>query len=185
MVQSKLNSEIKYPETKKVFPADENKDLDIYEINILGIPVTICVGSTLTNYRADGIYVLPIYLVKPNDSVVQIGLFEIPVSKFRYYVMQNNEVNIDVMPMPLLYKFSTQEYISSIVNGFEKINEDVNDKVYLARVEKQKKKEEEEQENIMKIQENIIQNKMNFITRVNELSTNKSRKSGNRNRKKF
>lgn len=185
MVQSKLNSKIKYPETKRVFPEDENKDLDIYEMNILGIPVTICIGSTRTDYREDGIYVLPIYLVKPNDSVVQIGVFEIPVSKFRYYVMQNNEVNIDIMPIPLLYKFSTQEYISSIVNGFEKINEDVNDKVYLARVEKQKKKEEEEQENIMKIQENIIQNKMNFITKVNELSINKSRKSGNRNRKKF
>jgi hypothetical protein len=177
MVQSKLNRNVTYPETKRVLPADENKDLDVYESYILGIPVTICIGKLITKYRPFGIYAFPIYLVKPNDNVVQIGIFEIEVSKFRYYVLPNNELNIDLMPLPLLYNFSTQEYISSIVNQFENIHEEISDKVYLARVETQKQLHEEQEENRLKENEKYIENQLNYVTKSNEFDKKKTRKT--------
>lgn len=182
MVKSKINSSVSYPETKRIASVDNDKDLEIYEYVIHGIPVSICVGTVSTKYRNDGIYAFPLYLVKPNEKVVAIGVFEIPSNKYRYYVSLQNEINLDIMPTPLLYKFSTPEYISSIVNGFDAIHEDVNDKVYLARVEKNRQEEMDNADIYMKDQEMEVTNKMNYISRVPEHSRNCSRKRGHRKR---
>jgi hypothetical protein len=182
MVKSKINSSVSYPETKRIASADKDKELEIYEYVLHGIPVNICVGNVCTKYRTDGIYVFPLYLVKPNETVVALGVFEIPSNKYRYYVSPQNEINLDIMPTPLLYKFSTPEYISSIVNGFDAIHEDVNDKVYLARVEKNRQEEIDNAEIYMKEQETEVTNKMNYISKVPEYSKNRSRKRGQRKR---
>ena len=175
MVQSKINRKIQYQETKRIFAKDENKELDVYEYSLFGMPVSICIGNVSTKYLENHIYIFPIYLVKKNGKVVQIGLFEISSLKYRYYVSADNEVDLNKMPPPLLYSFATIEYISSVINGVDHIRE-VSDKVAIAQLEQHKEQQKIEHEKIILNEPQKIQSQMDFISLVPQYSKTKSRK---------
>ena len=105
MVQSLLRQTLFYPESKNVEPLDKNVSFDLFETEIHGVAVVIAVG----NQHVHGtILFFPVYLVKPDNKVVQIGGLE----------TQQKKENVDVESLlqkndPLLYSFATPSFISS------------------------------------------------------------------------
>ena len=81
MVLSKINKDISYPELKSVDPGDLKLEANLYQMEVLGEDVIVAVGNAKTTFEENDIIFFPIYLVKKNDKVVQIGVFEVESDK--------------------------------------------------------------------------------------------------------
>jgi hypothetical protein len=114
MVKSKIDSGVSYPELKSVDSGDTKLEADLYQIEINGIDVMIAVGNAKNTFEDKNILYFPIYLVKHNNKVVQIGVFEIKASNYLSYLDDYNNLNIEMMNDPLIYSFSTSEFLNKL-----------------------------------------------------------------------
>ena len=77
MQNSNINPSIKYIESSQINTNDiGSKNIQVYEINLLNIPIFICTGNFNTDI--ENIIYVPIYLLSPKNFTVikQIGIFE-------------------------------------------------------------------------------------------------------------
>jgi predicted NAD-dependent protein-ADP-ribosyltransferase YbiA (DUF1768 family) len=114
MVLSKINKSISYPEIKSVDLNDLKKQVDTFKLNLrekYGIEILIAVGSHKNTYEEFNVTFFPIYLVKYNNKVIQIGVYEIP-SSLMISLMDDDEIDKEKLTNPLFYTFVTKEYLS-------------------------------------------------------------------------
>jgi hypothetical protein len=114
MVVSKLDNSVSYPEIKKVDPADLSMEADLYQIELDNINIIIAIGKPKNTFFDKNITYFPIYLVKQNGKVLQIGIYEIPANKTLNYMDENSELNVDKLNDPLIYSFVTPDMISKL-----------------------------------------------------------------------
>lgn len=112
MVLSKIDSDISYPELKTVDSGDLQTEANLYQIEIKDIEIIIAIGNIKNTYEENNILYFPIYLVKYNNKVIQIGLFEIKASDYLSYLDDYNNLNIEIMNDPLIYSFVTKEFLN-------------------------------------------------------------------------
>jgi hypothetical protein len=104
MVLSTINPSVSYPEIKSVNQSDLRKVVDnLYQIKVLGVDVIIAVGSAKNNFKSKGITYFPVYLVKQNNKVVQIGLYEIENDVITR-LDEDGNLDIENIGEPLIYK---------------------------------------------------------------------------------
>lgn len=108
MVVSKINNSVSYPEIKSVDLADISKESDLYQIVIKGLSVIIAIGNAKNTYAEKNITYFPIYLVKHNNKVIQIGLYEINTTDLMNHM---NELDLEKIEEPLIYTFATKEML--------------------------------------------------------------------------
>lgn len=108
MVKSLLDSNVEYPEKKDLMEEHVNKLSVVYPYNIHGVDVEIAIGSGISYLEKPIIY-FPVYLVYQNKFISQIGLFELndKVS----YTDDEGDIDIDLLNEPLIYKFTTKDYL--------------------------------------------------------------------------
>ena len=111
MVNSILNSDINYPELKKLDSEDKSFDASMYEVNILGVDVVIALGQAKYVFIDDNIIYYPIYLVKDDKVSKQIGVYEIMSEQLPNIVDEDGDVDLTKIDEPLLYKFATNELL--------------------------------------------------------------------------
>jgi hypothetical protein len=114
MVLSKKNNEISYPELKKVDPADLNMDASLYQTNINGLEVIIAVGNAKTTFASKNITYFPIYLVKNNNKVIQIGVYEVDTPDLPHLLDDSSGLDVEKMDDPLIYTFASKEMIKNL-----------------------------------------------------------------------
>jgi predicted NAD-dependent protein-ADP-ribosyltransferase YbiA (DUF1768 family) len=114
MVLSKINSDISYPELKSIDTGDLNFESDLYQLEIKDIDVIIAVGNSKNIYEDQNILYFPIYLVKYNNKVIQIGVYEIKASDYLSYLNDYNKLNIEELGDPLIYSFVTKEFLNKM-----------------------------------------------------------------------
>ena len=56
----------------------------------------------------------PIYLVKNNNKVVQIGLYEIEASNYISYLDDFNNLDVEKLSEPLVYKFASKDMLETL-----------------------------------------------------------------------
>ena len=111
MVLSKIDSEISYPELKSVDSDDFKKEANLYQIEIDGIEVIIAVGNSKNTFENKNILFFPVYLVKHNNKVIQIGVYEIRASDYISYLDDSNNLDVEKLNDPLIYNFVTDSML--------------------------------------------------------------------------
>lgn len=114
MVLSKINKDISYPELKSVDSGDIKMEANLYQLEILGSDVIIAVGNSKNTFESENIMYFPVYLVKKNNKVIQIGVYEIKASDFISYLDDHNNLDVEKMEEPLIYTFVTSEMLNKL-----------------------------------------------------------------------
>lgn len=116
MVRSKLNPDINYQEYKQLERDDADYDATMYEIELLGKEVRIAIGRGKTDKK--GILYYPMYLINTDDRVVkQIGVFEIRADQANEVLDDDDDLDIDKLPHPLVYSFVTAGMLEADSRG--------------------------------------------------------------------
>jgi len=114
MVLSKINSEVSYPELKRVDSDDLKTEANLYQIEIKGIDVIVAVGNSKNTFEDKNILFFPVYLVKNNNKVIQIGVYEIEATRYINYLDEDNNLNIEKLNEPLIYTFVTESMLKKL-----------------------------------------------------------------------
>lgn len=114
MVLSLLDSTISYPELKTLERTDGDKEKELYQIEVSGIPIIIAVGNVNKTHETKNVDYFPVYLVKSNSKVIQIGVYEIKSSDLLNYLDDDNQLNVEKLVSPLLYTFVTKEMLKNL-----------------------------------------------------------------------
>jgi len=114
MVLSKLDKTISYQELKKVYPEDLKKAAELYEIQVKGVSIIIAIGHAKKTYDDKNVTFFPIYLVKTNNKVTQIGLYEILSTDLADYLDEDGELDMEKMSEPLIYVFVTKQMLENL-----------------------------------------------------------------------
>ena len=119
MVVSRLDKSISYPELKGVDTDDIKKEANLYQIEletpkISPIDIIIATGKAKNTYEAKNLTYFPIYLVKTNKKVIQIGVYEIESTDLNEYTDGNDNLDVEKMNEPLIYTFVTHEMLNSL-----------------------------------------------------------------------
>jgi len=109
MVLSKINDKISYKELKKVNEDDINKESELYQIVVNDIDIIIALGNAK---HIQNITYFPIYLVKQNDKVMQIGVYELKTSDLQKYINKETQlVDVELLDDALIYVFITKKML--------------------------------------------------------------------------
>jgi predicted NAD-dependent protein-ADP-ribosyltransferase YbiA (DUF1768 family) len=111
MVASAIDPTLNYSEIKTVNLNDTKMESDLYQIMILGINLIIAVGSPKQTNK--NITYFPIYLVKTDDRVIQIGVYEFLTTALPKYMNQTGKLLVSNKMTPLLYSFATNVALHS------------------------------------------------------------------------
>ena len=114
MVLSKINKDVSYPELKSVDQNDLKLEANLYQIELKEIDVIIAIGGGKNTFEDKNILYFPIYLVKYNNKVVQIGVYEIKASDYLSYFDEGDNLDVERMGDPLIYSFATKEFLNKL-----------------------------------------------------------------------
>ena len=149
MVLSKLDNNISYPELKSVDSGDIKMEANLYQLEIKGVDVIIAVGNSKNTFEDKNVLYFPIYLVKYNNKVIQIGIYEIKASDYLTFLDSNNNLDVEKLDEPLIYKFATSEMLQKLrlepdvpIRRMEGVHEEQSD----ADDSEMEEEEEEEEE---------------------------------------
>ena len=115
-LQSKLNSNLTYFETKKINKDDLNQERSLYKAKLHGIEVVISIGKGKI-HKIEKIKVIsfPIYLVKKDKTVFQIGVYEVKHKDGILHTTNQILTNASyLIHDPILYSFATQGLIDRL-----------------------------------------------------------------------
>jgi predicted NAD-dependent protein-ADP-ribosyltransferase YbiA (DUF1768 family) len=137
MVLSKLDNDISYPELKSVDSGDLKMEANLYQLEIKDVDVIIAVGNAKNTFEDNNILYFPIYLVKHNNKVIQIGVYEIKATDYLSYLDDYSNLDVEKLDEPLIYSFVTKELLAKLR---------LEPEVPFKRVEREDKEEGEESE---------------------------------------
>ena len=108
MVKSLLDDSITYIDTDAVDGADFGYDAVQFEIELFPKMMTdVALGNVRYTYADKGILYIPVYLVKDETILEQIGVYEFLASQYTQLLDEDDDFDVSLLdnPLPLFYSF--------------------------------------------------------------------------------
>ena len=118
MVRSRLDPSVNYTELKSIDPSDSketNYRAPLYEAIVMGINTIISIGQIKNTFIEKNIVYYPIYLIKNDKVISQIGVYELFEENVASILDDEGDINLDKTPPPLIYSFVTKTLIQKAV----------------------------------------------------------------------
>ena len=118
MVRSRLDPSVNYTELKSIDPSDSketNYRAPLYEAVVMGINTIISIGQIKNTFIDKNIVYYPIYLIKNDKVVSQIGIYELFEETVASILDDEGDVSLEKTPPPLIYSFVTKSLIQKAV----------------------------------------------------------------------
>jgi predicted NAD-dependent protein-ADP-ribosyltransferase YbiA (DUF1768 family) len=163
MVLSKINENVSYPELKSVYKDDFNMEANLYQIDIKNVEVIVAIGNAKNTFEDKNVLFFPIYLVKKNNKVIQIGVYEI--NSFDYLSLVGNtssgDLDVEFFQDPLLFSFVSREMLEA--NSLQ-VKETVKEKVKTQEINNV-----EDMENNLVLDEELLDRDMDLDMKYSEV----------------
>lgn len=118
MVRSRLDPSVNYTELKSIDPSDSketNYSAPLYEAIVMGINTIISIGQIKNTFIDKNIVYYPIYLIKSDKVISQIGVYELFEETVASILDDEGDINLEKTPPPLIYSFVTKTLIQKAV----------------------------------------------------------------------
>ena len=118
MVKSVINDDINYSENTNIDEGDVGYDAPQFEVELFpGIEANIALGNVRYTFADKGVLFLPVYLVKNEEIVEQIGIYEFLASQYTELLDEDDDFDISLLdnPLPLYYSFFNEKYLIKIL----------------------------------------------------------------------
>ena len=126
MVLSKIDPRINYDENRLVYDDDVGFEASLYEIlpDSLEYKIMVAVGKIKYTYVEKEIVFFPLYLIKDNQIVMRIGLFETYSTKVTQLLNENSELDITniINNEPLLFSYANKSTLKDYSLNKIKVN---------------------------------------------------------------
>ena len=135
MVRSRLDPSVNYTELKSIDPSDSketNYKAPLYEATLMGINTIISIGQIKNIFMDKNIVYYPIYLIKNDKVISQIGVYEIFEQNVASMLDDDGDINLEKTPPPLIYSFVTKTLIQKAV--FIPVNPSLSSSIAAAKV---------------------------------------------------
>ena len=116
MVNSKINKKINYLEVNSVDLNDINYESEIYLGTLYNKNINFTIGSPMYDYIDLNVIYLYLYLVKKDEIIMKIGLYEFTKETFEHLNLENE---IDITNQnPIIFSYVK----SFIINNYDQDN---------------------------------------------------------------
>ena len=131
MVKSLINQSVEHKETKYVDKQDVNYLSASYDIVFRDIDpnkaITVTFGKINDTYKSTGVSYFSMYLVVDDVVKGKIGIIEIAFGSERNIMDDDNDIDTEKMPTPLLFNFVNTNFINSFDSEMINTDDDSND----------------------------------------------------------
>ena len=125
MVQSIIVPGVNYPEKRKLDPDDVDLDAAVYEMTIQGKRVEVAVGQAKMTFIDQNVVYFPVYLIRGDKVVLQLGVFEIFSNKQMDVVDADGDADVSLLGEPLLYSYVTEADLGADVEDHVEVDKPV------------------------------------------------------------
>ena len=164
MVKSVLDDSITYSENTNIDEGDIGYDAIQFEVELFPeIEANIALGNVRYTFADKGILFIPVYLVKNNEILEQIGVYEFLASQYTELLDEDDDFDITLLdnPLPLFYSFVNKEYLIKILGKKilktkpkESVQEVIQEEEKVeSTIEEKEEKDEEEKSPIEQLEE--------------------------------
>ena len=105
MLDSVLNSQVRYSIDKKIENDDVDLEVSVYKVKIFDIEVAIVLGNIKREFVNYGILYAPVYTIINNKVIEKIGYFEFYTDTMSAFYDKDGDLDISVMEGPLVFDY--------------------------------------------------------------------------------
>ena len=118
MVRSRIDPTINYPEVKaldQIDTKDTQYKAPLYEAEVLGIHTIVSIGQIKNTFIEKGIVYFPLYLIKDDKVLSQIGVVEAMQETIPSLLDEENDINLEKAEPALIYSFVKESLVRKAV----------------------------------------------------------------------
>ena len=118
MVRSRIDPTINYPEVKALDQTDTKETqykAPLYEAEVLGIHTIVSIGQIKNTFIEKGVVYFPLYLIKDDKVLSQIGVIEAMQETIPSLLDEENDINLEKAEPALLYSFVKESLVRKAV----------------------------------------------------------------------
>lgn len=125
MASSNIDMNIKYKEHRKLQKEDSKYEASLYEMELFNNKFIIAIGKANNKYIDNNIIYYPIYLIKDNKVISQIGVYETSSDRLPTLLDSDGDLRLELLNDPILFSFVDEQFVETyrIINENEKTDD--------------------------------------------------------------